>query len=391
LAVLAGTLPTISPTVFMYVEKRGNSLLIRFTHDCKEYSFSLPKHNHAVGRAAAKLIMAQIEKDIAYGNFDSTLLRYKPRKLGRNPTAISAVELFQKYTDYRLKDRELSHSSIVRFKGIVSKLSQLLGDKPADRVTESVARDAIARWSETVSNRTIKERLFDLRACWDWAKGKYHLAEGSNPWVECLDRIRTRGNTTNAEQKKFFTIPELQAIITAFRVSPYYSHYTEFVIFLSHSACRFGEAAGLRWKHLGTDFSTAWIGESISRGHQNRKGTKTGKTRTIQLSPTVRSMLADRFSRLSPQPEDLVFPSPKGLAIDDHRFRARAWKTILESCQIEYRSPYKIRHSAISHAARNGADLTALAEQTGHSKRVLVDTYLHAIGSECVFVDFGGK
>lgn len=375
----------------MYFESRGNSLLIRFTHDSKNYSFSLPNHNNGVGKAAAKMKMAQIEKDILYGNFDPTLLRYKPRKSGKNPTVISAVELFQQYTDYRLTDRELSHSSTVRLKGIASKLSQFLGDKPAEKVTESVARDAIARWSESVSNRTIKERLFDLRACWDWAKGKYHLAEGSNPWNDCLERARTRGSNHQTKQKKPFTISELQAIIAAFAAHPQYKHYTEFVVFLSHTACKFGEVAGLRWRHLGTDRATAWIGESISRSHQNSKGTKTGKSRTIELSQTVRSMLADRFDRVNPQPDDLVFPSPKGLAIDDHRFRARAWKTILTSCQIDYRSPYQLRHTAISHALHNGANPIALAEQTGHDKRVLLATYAHAIGRECLFVDIGAK
>jgi integrase len=73
-----------------------------------------------------------------------------------------------------------------------------------------------------------------------------------------------------------------------------------------NSACRLGEAAGLRWKHLGTDYSTAWIGKSISRGYQ--KGTKTGKARTIQLSPSAQMMLLARYQRLKPQADDLVFP-----------------------------------------------------------------------------------
>ena len=102
-------------------------------------------------------------------------------------------------------------------------------------------------------------------------------------------------------------------------------------------------------------------------------------------------MLAERYKRVNPQPDDLVFPAPKGESMNDHRFRARQWTTILASCNIEYTRPYNIRHSAISHAAKNGADLTALAEQTGHSKRVLMDTYLHSIERECLFVDFGGK
>ncbi len=368
----------------MHIEKRGSSLLIRFAHDAKQYSFSLPKHNNLVGMANAKLKIAQIEKDIAYGSFDTTLLRYKPRRMGNNPTSISAVELIQKYITHR--QESLSHGSLVRLQAIASKLKYLLGDKPAEKVTESVAKDAISRWSESASTKSIKTYLFMLRACWDWAKGKYHVAE-VNPWSECLDRASSKGNHSQPNQKHPFTIAELQAIVVEFTNHPHYSHYTEFVIFLASTACRFGEVAGLRWRHIENDFSKAWIGESISRGHRNKKGTKTGKSRTIQLPPSVRSMLAERFDRLSPKPDDLVFPSPKGFAINDHRFRARAWRTILDSCGVEYRTPYNLRHSAASHSLANGASPIALAEQMGHSKRVLMETYAHAIDRQCLFVD----
>jgi integrase len=386
LAGLVILLPTISPTVFMHIEERGKSLLLRWKHEGKPYSFSMRGYNNPVGRSQAESKLAEIKTDIIAGYFDPTLLKYRLRKTGKKPTAISAVEVFQKYAEDRLLDRDLSHSSRVRLKGIASKLGQFLGDKPAAQVTESVAKDVIARWSESVSNRTIKGYLFDLRAAWDWARSRYHLAE-NNPWSNRIPRITVQP----VEHDDPLTIAEFQAIITAFKVHNAYSFYAEFVIFISHSACRFGEVAALKWKHLGADFSTAWIEKSISRGHENKKGTKTGRFRTIQLSTTVRSMLVERYKRVNPQPDDLVFPAPKGGFMNDHRFRERQWKTILASCKIEYTRPYNIRHSAISHAVKNGADLTALAEQTGHSKRVLIDTYLHAIDRECLFVDFGGK
>jgi integrase len=341
----------------MHIEERGKSLLLRWSYEGKSYSFSLKDHNNPIGKSAAKMKLATIEKDIRAGYFDTTLLKYKPRKTGSNPTEITAVDLFEQYAALMIKGKDLAPGSVHRYKAIASKLRECLGDKLAHQVNDSIARNAVAVMTETLSGQTAKTYLFLIRACWDWAKGKYHLAE-SNPWSDCISRVKVQ----TTQQVKPFTIAELQAIVAAFRVHPHYSHYTEFVVFLSHSACRFGEVAGLRWKHLGADFSTAWIGESISRG--NHKGTKTGKNRTIQLSPTVQVMLVDRYQRLNPQSEDLVFLSPKGLAIDDHRFRARAWKTILESCCIDYRSPYKIRHSAISHALSNGANFIALADWT---------------------------
>jgi integrase len=287
----------------MYIEPRGKSLIIRWTIDCQRYHICLANHNSPVGKASAQMKLATIEKDILSGHFDPTLLKYKPRKSGKNPTEITAVELFGKYIDYRRKEGLLSHSSIGRLEAIVSKLGQLLGDKLAEKVTTVTAKAAIAKWSESASSQSIKTYLGYLKLCWDWAKGKYHAAD-LNPWVECLDKVRSRGNTGQSRQQvKPFTIAELQAIIATFKVHPHYSHYTEFIVFLSNSACRFGEAAGLRWKHLGEDYTTAWIGESISRGHQNKKGTKTGKSRIVQLSPSVRSMLVERFDRLKPQPE----------------------------------------------------------------------------------------
>jgi integrase len=132
-------------------------------------------YNNPVGRSQAESKLAEIKTDIIAGYFDPTLLKYKLRTTGKKPTAISAVEVFQKYAEDRLVDRDLSHSSVERFKGIASKLGQFLGDKPAAQVTESVAKDVVKRWSESVSTRTIRAYLFDLRSAWNWAKGKYHL------------------------------------------------------------------------------------------------------------------------------------------------------------------------------------------------------------------------
>lgn len=375
----------------VWTDKKGTTLRLRWLFEGQRYQLPLGVKDNVTGNAYAKIVAGTIERDIECGNFDKTKEKYQnPNKRGRKPkveiSKITAVELFKAYAEERILDGDLSHSSGVRLKGIASKLGQFLGDKPAAKVTESVAKDVIVRWSESVSNRTIKGYLFDLRAAWDWAKDKYHLSE-PNPWRDRIDRITVQ----TPEHDDPLTIAEFQAIIAAFKAHPAYSSYTEFVIFISHSACRFGEVAALRWKHLDTSFSTAWIGQSISRGHVNKKGTKTGKSRTIKLSATVKSMLVERHKRVNPRPDDLVFPAPKGKSMNDHRFRERQWKKILASCNIEYTRPYNIRHSVISHAAKNGADLTALAEQTGHSKRVLIDTYLHSIDRECLFVDFGGK
>ena len=221
----------------VWTDKKGSTLRLRWLFEGKRYQLPLGVKDNVAGKGYAKIVAGTIECDIECGNFDKTKERYQnPNKRGRKPkveiSKITAVELFKAYSEDRLLDRDLSHSSGVRLKGIASKLGQLLGDKPAVQVTEAVAKDVIARWSESVSNRTIKGYLFDLRSAWDWAKGKYHLAE-PNPWSDRIARIKVQP----PKHDDPLTIAEFQAIIAAFNAHPAYSFYTEFVIFLSHSAC----------------------------------------------------------------------------------------------------------------------------------------------------------
>jgi integrase len=313
-------------------------------------------------------------------HFRFELAKYKPRTTGKNATEITVPELFKRFTDDRFKEHGLAPGSKSRYTCIQKYLSERL-DMPAHQVSDRLARNFSAYLTERLSGITTKSYLYLIAASFDWAKGKYHIAE-LNPWSGLALKVKS-----NPKQRvKPFTETEIKAIIGGFRRSPHYDHYTDFVIFLFGVACRFGEAAGLRWCHIADDCQTAWIGESISRGH--RKGTKTNKSRTINLSPSIAKMLSDRYSKLKPKPNDLVFPSPKGLPIDDHNFRNRAWKTVLDRCNIEYRKPYTTRHSAISHAIANGASPIDLAEQTGHDKRVLINTYAHVINKQSLFVEF---
>jgi hypothetical protein len=87
-----------------------------------------------------------------------------------------------------------------------------------------IAKNAVAVMTETLSGQTVKTYLFLIHACWDWSKLE-------NPWGDCIGRVKVQ----STKQVKPFTIAELQAIIAAFRAHFHFSHYTEFVIFLSHA------------------------------------------------------------------------------------------------------------------------------------------------------------
>jgi len=370
----------------MHIEPTGKSLTIRWRFEGKKYHKTLTKHNNPIGRKNAESVMASIEKDILSGHFDPTLYTKRGKDKKKNIN-ITASELFAKYAVHRMNERELSHNSQVRFKSIASRLTQFLGEKPAGKVTADIAANVITAWLEYASKPTIRAYLFDLTAAWDWAqKEDLYILSDISPWNNSLARLK-RVKLPAPKKPKPFTIKELKAIAQGFRNHPKHSYYTDAAIFIAHTACRFGEMADLRWLNVGANFDTVLLEISVSRGH-HRDLTKSGPSRTVIATKTVVEMLRSRHEQIDPKPDDLVFPAPKGGYMNDNRFRGKIWIPVLESIGIDYKKPYNLRHSGISHAANQGASLAELAAQTGHSKRVLMNTYLHAIEQRCVFVDF---
>ncbi|MDG2990740.1 site-specific integrase [Candidatus Synechococcus calcipolaris G9] len=302
-------------------------------------------------------------------------------KRGKNATIIGCSDLFERFTRHIAKDKGLSPGSIHRYKGCLSHVRRSL-DVDADLVDQRRAGNFASILRETVSDRTAKEYLWLLESCWNWAKDKYRLAD-SNPWQGLAAKIRPH----STQKVKPFTEGEVIEILEAFKSDRHYRHYYPMVCFLFGSGCRFGEAAALQWKHLSQGFSTAWIGETISRGH-HRRTTKTGKAREVVLSPGLAGLLAQVYDRRSPKPDDLVFPAPHGGSMSDQLFRKRAWKTILDRLGIDYRKPYSTRHTAVSHALANGANPLMVATQAGHNPAILYKSYASVIENRSIFVEF---
>ena len=354
-------------------------LRLRWTHEGKRYSLNLGLEDTRANRGYAKGIGRQIVEDMTCGQFDPTLNRYRPHKIGN--TGLSCSELFDKFIQYKHQVYGVSERSIeTRYEPIRVALEKWLA-VPAHEVGDRHAQNFKAVQQERVTGNTAKARIWLLHSCWEWAK-ETGILISPNPWKGLAKGIKP----TPTQKVKPFTKAEIAAILEGFRIHPQYCHYVNFVHFLFGTGCRFGEAVGLRWEHLGGEFKTVWIGESISRGYL--RSTKTNQDRTIVLSSSIQAMVRSRHSRLNPEPNDLMFPAPRGGAINDRNFSRRAWKSVLAKCNVQYRRVYAIRHSAISHALAKGANPIAVAEQSGHDKRVLLDSYTHVIDSKSVFQEF---
>jgi integrase len=335
------------------------------------------------GRALAKKIKGEIETDLAIGegHYDRTLLKYKSQTLGINSTCLSAPELFEKFTKYKAKFKNLSPFTVSsKYKAVTARLIEHL-NIPADEVTSRSAEKFADMCASTLSPPVAKQRIWLLKSCWDWAKDQYQIAD-KNPWVGLSDRF----HSGTQEKVEPLTSAEVTAILQGFGASPHYSHYLDFVVLLLGSGCRLGEAVGLRWSNVAKDFRYIYICRSMTKGVE--RPTKTKTSRTVDLMPSTAAMLRSRFEASQVDPSDLVFTSPTGLPIDIHGFRRRAWTQILKGAGIPYRKPYATRHTAISHALANGANYVDVAKATGHNPQVMHTHYASSINKNSVFVEF---
>jgi integrase len=300
------------------------------------------------------------------------------RTIGANATEISVPELFDRFIKFQTKDRKLAQSSIDTCYKPLGRMLEKHLDIPANEVGKRQVEKFADVCDDTLTAGTAKARFWLLASCWDWAKDRYHVAE-VNPFRGHNRRFQS---TEPKHRPKPFSIDEIGKILGEFRVNKYYSYYHDYVMFLLGVGCRPGEAASLCWQRVAEDCSSVNICRSITRGQEGP--TKTKRDRTVNLSPAIVSMLKARRERYQPQPNDLVFPTPNGLPINDRNFRRRAWTEVLKAARVDYRKPYTCRSTAASHALANREDYISVAKALGHSPRVLHDNYAEVIESRSV-------
>ncbi|MDQ2096806.1 MAG: tyrosine-type recombinase/integrase [Tychonema bourrellyi B0820] len=311
-----------------------------------------------INRKAAEIKARMIELDIASNNFDPSLTKYKPQK----QESISVTELFDRFIDY--KKRTISIGGFAKYQGLQKHVSVFFGNKNAIAVTETVSenfRDYLAQKLEPV---TVRERIVLMNACWEWGQKKKLVTE--NPWAEVKISVAPK------QRPQPFTIAEITAIVHKFRCDPNLTNYADYVEFKFGVGLRTGEAAALTWRHCSAGCDRIWIGESLSNGA--RKSTKTNKARTVPLTSRLQQLLLNRRTN-DCLPDDLIFTSTNGLAIDSKNFCNRYWKPALAELGIDYRRPYTTRHTLISHGLEAGMNPVAIAALTGHNIRTLYENY----------------
>jgi integrase len=342
------------------VEAFRDRLRLRWTYQGKRYYLSMELPDTITNRKVAEAKARLIEMHLVTGIFDKTLASY--RLEASKYSALTVVELFQKFIEYKAKD--CLPQSLVKYRGLMGYLTQFFRSKTADSIGESEAENFKAWLAKKVEPVTLRERITLLNACWKWAIKRKWLVD--NPWSEVKVRVPRR------QKPKPFTKDEIRRIIEGFRNDSDYSHYADYVEFLIGTGCRLGEAIALRWRHLNDDCSVCHFIEAHYRGQF--KGLKTEDERFVSLTPRLQALLIARRPE-KPVPNDLIFTTPNGHPISDQNFRRRAWTSILDKLNIPYRKPRTTRATLVSHALDRGMTPAEVSELTGHTQETLFRHY----------------
>jgi integrase len=338
------------------LESIQNRLRLRFRVCGRQFVLGLGLSDTPGHRAHARTISTQIERDILFEQFDTTLEKYRPAhlKLFRSDTT-DLSELWEKFTTFRTP--QIARTTLLTKYGEVTRTISLL---PTRKLNDAVKiRDHLLA---TVSARKCKHLLMMFNACGKWALKSKLIT--TNPFEGMVADI-----TLPKDSKKDidpFTAAERDAILDGFAKDPYYSYYTPFVRFLFWTGCRTSEAVGLRWKHISPDWKRIRFVEviTIAKSQRIEKGTKTGKARDFPINDQLRALLESQKTPDS-SPDDFVFPSKKGYPIHACNFSNFAWKGGKKICKgrtqegvvsrlvaegkVErYRPPYNTRHTFIT-------------------------------------------
>ena len=360
------------------VNQRKGMLRLRWRHQGHPYEMALGMSDTPLNRHLAQGKASEIQADIAYGRFDATLAKYKDQVDEAVAPVLTSADLFQQYIDHRRQEGTSGQAIAARYQPMLSNLkrfNQRIEDTTTARAFVEVLRD---RQSPRIAN----QNLALLKSFGQWCVDQGLSLD--NPYAP----IKPIKGSAQHHKRRPFNRHELEAFFNALRSDPVYYCYSDFCYVMLSLGLRPSETIGLRWQHIDLEGKRITICESLSRSEdgktagyaRQRKTTKTANTRVLPLNDRLVALLQGRRTAQS-QPDDLVFTTKTGVAIDDHNFRERVWKRTCERAGIEYRPPYTSRHTFLSHGIEyEGWSLPQAAQIAGHtSTRMVAETYGHMI------------
>ncbi|AFZ13476.1 integrase family protein [Crinalium epipsammum PCC 9333] len=369
----------------------------------------------------AESLAKQMELDWLSGHFDLTLAKYLPSKkqqlnnvvdLPGKRAEMSLLELWDRWCEYRknsgIKITTYKITYCVQYRNYIKDAEEAVGD------------DVIAQCNWLIENRgktAVINALTQLSYAHNWGIKQGFVS--SNPYEDLVTELKKSkaiikgnkrdedGHTTDDEtdeenDRRAFSLDEVEAIINAYETSKTHSYYTPLVKFLFWTGCRSGEACALRWKHIKQGLSVVSFKDSYNSKIKTTGDTKTYTNRIFRIAEggKLHKLLKQLESeRLEPEnSNELVFKGKTGKQVAWLNF-FRTWKgaggyksmisELIEQGKVkQYLKPYATRHTFITYQINKGMSAHTVAALVGNSADVIWKHYFDEREKEIPAYDF---
>jgi integrase len=348
---------------------------LRWRYLGKRYSINLNEYKKS-NLTYAKKIAQQIEQDILFHQFDSSLYKYSFKEAPVDDVQKGTVEYFEEWvTEYKQMNCNIN-------------------------VDYYYLRNALKRWGN-VSEKTIVAHLNKDNYSAKTYNSRLSMLNGFAKWLvkrsvwsfNPLEDVSRKKNRKVVDKKRLpFTKTEIRKILDAFKHDKFclpssrykHSHYYPFIYFLFKTGVRNAEAIGLRISSIDWKNKRILIKETLARSINGsnaaarvRKETKNGKERELPLTNDLIDILQPLIT--GRDNDELVFISFRGLAIDDKMFQRRVFKPILCKLKIAPRVLYACRHTFGSRCIDEGMNPVITSFLMGNNPETALRNYVHQV------------
>ena len=243
--------------------------------------------------------------------------------------------------------------------------AQMMKTKLADLFMDKITSEVVAKYRDQrlteVSNNTVRLELAFLSVVFEQARKEWGLAV-SNPVRQIRMPKPGKPRTRRLEAG------EEEALLTACAASG--AHYLHtFVILAIETGMRFGELAGVLWKHVDMDKRTIYLAD-----------TKNGQDRTVPLSTravaavqTLPRSISGRLFTVKPGSIRTAF------LIAVQKARACSPKGTLQNLRF-----HDLRHEAITRLFEKGLNIIEVGLISGHKTLAMLQRYTHIKATQLV-------
>lgn len=362
------------------VELRDTSIRIKFVLDGETIRERLTVNGKSMLPTTANIkyatrLSAQVQQAIATNTFSYE--RFFPESK-RAQVEVPAEETLGKAADTWLATQgRLSEATKDQYGTAVRFWKKLLGEKVALRsITHKQLAAKIGAYPWP-SAKTHNNYMIALRGIMQL---EYRGADSVHNPVNGIENMSVVKKLPDP-----LTADERNAILDSI-----HDHYDvrihAYFLFMFYTGMRPEEAIALRWSDIDWKNQIARVQRVRTFKGSERDGSKTHAVRDVDLVPQAVQALQlmkpftfmlsmERDSDEDTSSDIFQNPNTKRPWHDERSQRDHYWKPTLKKLGIRWRRPYNTRHTFATSALMTGAPPAYIADQLGHSLKMLLERY----------------